>query len=101
MDDGLLPVPREVGLCCHFTVPERPGIAALGDCLVAGSGVPIAAVVELGVEGEAALGLLMEPKPLNSGTLSAIVGVTLADSVGVRSEDLGVVGVAGRRSLEV
>lgn len=71
---------------------ERPGIPVLGDCLTAGSGVPVAAVVEVGVDG--ALGRLIEPKPLNSGTSSPMVGVALSSAV-LSSPLLGVRGVEG------
>jgi hypothetical protein len=86
-DCGLLAAPLEVGLCCHFTVPVRDGIPALGEGFGAFSGVSDCAVLDdiglvFGVDG--ALGLLIEPKPLNSGTPS-IEGIAV-----------GVEGVTGR-----
>jgi hypothetical protein len=64
IDMGLLP--RGVGLCCHFMVFEREGIAPLSEGLGAGSDVSAMRRAEIGVEG--ALPRLIEPKPLNSGT---------------------------------
>ena len=87
MDIGLLPAPRDVGRCCHFTVPDRPGIAALGDGFGAVSGVSDFDVLEDGLSAfgvDGALGLLIEPKPLNSGTPS------------ITELSVGVDGVAGR-----
>ena len=64
IDMGLLP--RGVGLCCHFMVFEREGIAALGEGFGAVSEVCAASCADIGVEGT--LARLIEPKPLNSGT---------------------------------
>lgn len=63
---GLLVVPLEDGLCCHFIVFVRWGIAALGDGFEAESDVSAVRITEPGVDG--ALPRLIEPKPLNSGT---------------------------------
>lgn len=81
---GLPPAPLLCGLCCHFTVPPRDGIAALGDGFAA-SGAFVSAIVFAGPGEEGALGLLIEPKPLNSGTPSAIL-------LGERGEE-GVIGL--------
>lgn len=64
IDMGLLP--RGVGLCCHFIVFEREGIAALGEGLGAVSEASAMRCADIGVEGT--LARLIEPKPLNSGT---------------------------------
>lgn len=65
--------PRDVGLCCHFIVFDRVGMALLGDGLGAGS-----AMSDTGREG--ALSRLIEPKPLNSGTSCSIEEMRLAGS---------------------
>lgn len=66
IDIGLPAVPRDVGLCCHFMVFERVGIAALGEGLGAASEASAVLLAAPGVDG--ALPRLIEPKPLNSGT---------------------------------
>jgi len=63
IDIGLLPMGL---LCCHFIVFERVGMASLGEGLGARSSVSVVGRARLGVEG--ALPLLIDPKPLNSGT---------------------------------
>ena len=96
---GLLPAPRDDGRCCHFTVPDRPGIAALSDGFSAVSGVSDFDILEdglsaLGVDG--ALGRLMEPKPLNSGTPSMAafgVGVEGVDGRGEPTAAVVLLGV--------
>ena len=65
--------PRDAGLCCHFMVFDREGIAALGEGLGAASEIS-----DVGREG--ALSRLIEPKPLNSGTSCSIEEMRLADS---------------------
>ena len=65
--------PRDAGLCCHFMVFDREGMALLGGGLGAGS-----AMSETGREG--ALSRLIEPKPLNSGTTCSIEEMRLAGS---------------------
>lgn len=65
--------PRDAGLCCHFMVFDREGMAALGEGLGAES-----AMSETGLEG--ALSRLIEPKPLNSGTSCSIEEMRLAGS---------------------
>jgi len=65
--------PRDAGLCCHFMVFDRVGIALLGEGLGAGS-----AMSDTGREG--ALSRLIEPKPLNSGTACSIEEMRLAGS---------------------
>jgi hypothetical protein len=64
IDMGLLP--RGVGLCCHFMVFEREGIAALGEGFAASCDASSVRDTDAGVDG--ALPRLIEPKPLNSGT---------------------------------
>jgi hypothetical protein len=64
IDMGLLPL--GVGLCCHFMVFEREGIAALGEGFTVGCDAPSVRGREAGVDG--ALPRLIEPNPLNSGT---------------------------------
>lgn len=59
--------PRDAGLCCHFMVFERVGMALLGEGLGEES-----AMSDTGREG--ALSRLIEPKPLNSGTACSIEG---------------------------
>lgn len=66
IDIGLPAVPRDVGLCCHFMVFERVGIAALGEGLGAASEASAVRLAAPVVDG--ALSRLIEPKPLNSGT---------------------------------
>lgn len=65
--------PRDAGLCCHFMVFDRVGIALLGEGLGAGS-----AMSDTGREG--ALSRFIEPKPLNSGTACSIEEMRLAGS---------------------
>ena len=67
--------PREAGLCCHFMVFDREGMALLGEGLGAGSAMSMS---DTGREG--ALSRLIEPKPLNSGTSCSIEEMRLADS---------------------
>lgn len=66
IDIGLPPL--DAGLCCHFMVFERVGMALLGE----GLGEEESAMSDTGREG--ALSRLIEPKPLNSGTACSIEG---------------------------
>lgn len=71
IDIGLPPL--DAGLCCHFMVFDRVGMALLGEGLGAGS-----AMSDAGREG--ALSRLIEPKPLNSGTACSMEEMRLAGS---------------------
>lgn len=46
IDIGLLPLGELVGLCCHFMVFERVGIALLGEGLGAGSDMSADCLIE-------------------------------------------------------
>lgn len=58
------------GRCCHFKVPDREGMAALGEGLGAGVGELVGVCI-------VDIAFLLEPKPVNSGTSSTPAGLLL------------------------
>lgn len=97
IDRGRLAAPREEGLCCHDSVPERAKLVALDGALAGDSGVSEDGA-GVNVDGVAIVGLLEDPNPLNSGTSGGEAWAVVGLLVGVE-EDAGGLVRRGVRTL--